>query len=97
MIQQTSFSDCWVSVYFLNKTRAYCAYCAYRTDYELDVDIDGIKNELLAFNPSKIRQNQRGTAWTTEVKELERKRERKGKDKKRVKGPTRGRPEEDVA
>ena len=23
------------------------AYCAYRTDYELDVDIDGVKNELL--------------------------------------------------
>ena len=36
------------------------AYCAYRTDYELDADIDGVKNELLAFNPSKIRQNQRG-------------------------------------
>ena len=51
-------------------------------DYELDVDIDGVKNELLAFKPSKIRQNQRGTAWTTEVKEKERKRERKGKDKR---------------
>ena len=57
------------------------AYCAYRMDYELDVDIDGVKNELLAFKPSKIRQNQRGTAWTTEVKEKERKRERKGRDK----------------
>ena len=33
------------------------------------MDIDGVKNELLAFNPSKIGQNQRGTAWTTEVKE----------------------------
>ena len=72
------------------------AYCAYRTDYELHVDINGVKNELLAFNPSKIRQNQRRTAWTTEVKEKERKRERKGKDKKRVKGSKRGRPEEDV-
>ena len=57
------------------------------------MDINGVKNELLAFNPSKIRQNQRGTAWTTEVKE----KERKGKDKKRVKGSKRGRPEEDVA
>ena len=44
------------------------SYCAYRTDYELEVDIDRIQNE----------------------------RERKGKDKKRVKGSTGGR-QEDVA
>ena len=56
------------------------------------MDIDRVQNERL----SKIRQNQRGTAWTTEVKEKDRKRERKGKDKKRVKGLTRGR-QEDVA
>ena len=58
------------------------SYCAYRTDYELEVDIERVQKELLSFKPSKIRQNQRGTAWTTPVK---------GKDKKR------GRQEEDVA
>ena len=63
------------------------SYCAYRTDYELEVDIDRVQNERLSLKPSKVRQNQRGTAWTTEVKE---------KDKKRVKGSTRGR-QEDVA
>ena len=78
MIQQTSFSDCWVSVYFLNKTRAYCAYCAYRTDYELDVDIDGVKNELLAFNPSKKTKSKRNC--------MDNGGDVKGKDKKRVKG-----------
>ena len=72
------------------------SYCAYRTDYELEVDIDRVQNERLSLKPSKIRQNQRGTAWTTEVKEKDRKRERKGNDKKRVKGSTRGR-QEDVA
>ena len=63
------------------------SYCAYRTDYELEVDIDRVQNERLSLKLSKIRQNQRGTAWNTEVKE---------KDKKRVKGLTRGR-QEDVA
>ena len=49
------------------------SYCAYRTDYELEVDIDRVQNERLSLKPSKIRQDQRGTAWTTEVKEKDRK------------------------
>ena len=53
------------------------------------MDMDGV-NELLSFNPSKIRQNHRGNGWTTEVKETR-------KDKKRVKGSKQGRPEVDVA
>ena len=51
--------------------------------------MDGV-NELLSFNPSKIRQNHRGNGWTTEVKETR-------KDKKRVKDSKEGRPEVDVA
>ena len=29
------------------------SYCAYRTDYELEVDIDRVQNELLSLKPSK--------------------------------------------
>ena len=35
--------------------------CAYRTEYKIDVDIDGVKNELLPFDPSKITENQKST------------------------------------
>lgn len=66
------------------------SYCACRTENEIDVDIDGVRDELLPFNPSKIRQNQKRNEWTTEVKET-------GKDKKRVTGSKRARPEVDVA
>ena len=48
------------------------SYCAYRTEYKIDVDIDGVKNELLPFDPSKITVNQK----STEVKKT-------GNDRKR--------------
>ena len=37
------------------------SYCAYRTEYKIDVDIDGVKNELLPFDSSKITENQKST------------------------------------
>ena len=56
------------------------SYCVYRTEYKIDADIDGMKNELLPFDLSKITANQK-----SEVKKT-------GKDKKRGKGSKRARP-----
>ena len=44
----------------------------YRMEYKIDVDIDGVKNGLLPFDPSKITENKK----STEVKKT-------GNDKKR--------------
>ena len=63
------------------------SYYVHRTEYETDVDIDGVKNEL---NASKIRPNQKRNEWTKAAKET-------GKDKKHLKGSKRGRLEVDVA
>ena len=56
-------------------------------EYETDVDMDGVKNEL---NPSIIQPNQKRNEWTKAAKET-------GKDKKHLKGSKRARLEVDMA